>query len=811
MALDASPTSPDDVQARSFQELEWPVLLDRVAQRCTSEEGAAQVRQLLPEPSLERARLSMQRTAEAIAVAEAADPIPAAHVPALGDVLDRVRAGGVVSAPELRDVRLTLGQARRLRSFAARHRETYPALASAIESDQALDPLLEVLTRSIEDDGTVSDAASPDLRQARQHQASARNELLRKLTQLLRRHADLLRDQYYAEREGRYVLPVRADAHARVPGIVLGSSASGGTLYVEPHEATEFGNRLKVAEAAVEREEARVLTELSAQLGNVAEAVEAAHAACIEADILAALARWARDTRSIAVMPTTEARFELKAFRHPLLAESQNVVANDLAVTAGRALVISGPNAGGKTVNLKCLGLAAWMVRAGLPLPVAPESVAGWFEPVLSDVGDDQSILHSLSTFSAHIVKLCRILAAAGPHALVLLDEVAAGTDPEEGSALATAIVEALVQRGAAVVLTTHFERLKELATHDERFQNASVALDPVTFEPTFRLTLGVPGPSSALRVAERFGMAADVIERARALVPTQSVARETLVEQLLAEQKALETARRQAEQDAARHAALLREIEEERAAVREREREKLAREGRDLMAAVRQARAELRDVSVRVRQGELSREELRAAERTVDGAARLVALDSELAKLQLRAPAEGPAPANPEQLAVGRRVALPHLGTEGEIVEAPHRGMVRVLVGGLKLAVPIEKVTLAASQKQPARGGSKGAKSSRRKEGTLTFVEAPAPVRTAATTLDLRGARVDEALERVDGFIDELLRRRERAGFVLHGHGTGALKSAVREHLAASRHVDRSRPAEPDEGGDAFTVFWID
>jgi DNA mismatch repair protein MutS2 len=382
--------------------------------------------------------------------------------------------------------------------------------------------------------GAVADRASPELSRARAKVRDAQSELKRRLGQLLDRFADLLQGQYYTEREGRFVLPVRSDAHLRVDGIVHGSSASGSTLFVEPRELTEVGNRLRLAEAEAAREEGRVLLTLSSEVKSAHDACEAAFHACVAADLCSAGARWADETGSLVISLAERAELELRGARHPLLLlTGLDVVPNDIVLCAERALIISGPNAGGKTVALKTAGLIALLVRSGLPVPVRADSVVGWFDRVLCDIGDEQSIVRSLSTFSAHIENLRTILECAGRRTLVLLDEVAAGTDPEEGAALAAAVLEALTQRGAAVGVTTHYERLKELATQTACFLNASVGFDFTQMAPTFRLHLGVPGPSSALAVARRHGLSQALIERAKALLPTQALDRETALREL--------------------------------------------------------------------------------------------------------------------------------------------------------------------------------------------------------------------------------------------------------------------------------------
>jgi DNA mismatch repair protein MutS2 len=392
------------------------------------------------------------------------------------------------------------------------------------------------------------------------------------------KYEGILQDRFVTEREGRYVVPVRSDAHERFPGIVHATSASGATLFVEPRAVIPMGNRLKVLEAEVQREEQAIYAKLSDRIGEWLPSVIAAAAALARADVRAATARFAEELRLGFPTITDEARLELRQARHPLLlldsavstasgpavVQWDAVVPSELTIAARRAMVISGPNAGGKTVALKTMGLVALMVRAGLPVPCKDESVVGIFEVVLTDVGDDQSLTKSLSTFSAHVRNLARILDETQPGALVLLDELAGGTDPREGEALAAGMLDSLTARGGAVVVTTHYERLKALALADPRFENASMGFDLKAMSPTFRLAQGVPGSSSALAVASKFGLPSTVIERAERFLGQEDVHFETVVKKLNDERAALELARADAERRAEEVEALRRSLAEE-------------------------------------------------------------------------------------------------------------------------------------------------------------------------------------------------------------------------------------------------------
>jgi DNA mismatch repair protein MutS2 len=602
------------------------------------------------------------------------------------------------------------------------------------------------------------------------------------------------------------VLPVRSDAHLRVDGIVHGSSASGSTLFVEPRELTEVGNRLRLAEAEAAREEARVLIALSSEVKAAQGACEHAFFACVTADLCAAATRWADETESVVLSVAPEPTLDLRAARHPLLLLTDiDVVPNDIVLASSSALIISGPNAGGKTVALKTAGLVAWMVRAGLPVPVRAESVVGWFDLVLCDIGDEQSITRSLSTFSAHIENLRAILECATPSCLVLLDEIAAGTDPEEGAALAAALLEALTARGAAVGVTTHYERLKELATQNNHFKNASVGFDFEHMAPTFRLLMGVPGPSSALAVALRHGLPESVIARAKALLPTQAVDRETALREIARERAELEKLTREAELELVRERELREALETERHAFREQAAREVDRDVRELRVSVRAARQELEVVRARLRGAPVDPAALRELERGVSRVAARVALGGELGAHGTSGPKPALSELSRAELRVGQSVFHRSLGASGQVIEICDREQVRLMIGAMKLLVPIRELSAL-----PGHARLKAPKPAPQRQRATQPKPLATAQRTQDTTLDLRGERVDEALGRVDAFIDRLLGGNEAVGFVLHGHGTGALKSNVRDHLRASAYVEHSRPAESNEGGDAFTVFWV-
>ncbi|HMG56344.1 MAG TPA: Smr/MutS family protein, partial [Kofleriaceae bacterium] len=478
---------------------------------------------------------------------------------------------------------------------------------------------------------------------------------------------------------------------------------------------------------------------------------------------------------------------------------------------AGQTLLISGPNAGGKTVALKTVGLAAVMARAGLHLTAESGSAIGWFHDVRTDIGDAQSLEHDLSTFSGHMVNLRELLASAGHGSLVLIDEIAVGTDPEQGAALAQAVLEALAARGVTSIVTTHYDRLKALGATDPRFANASVGFDLARLEPTFKLHLGAPGSSGALTVARRMGIAGDVVDRARELMGPHVVK----VEELLA---SVADQRRRIEEERAALLAELEAAEAERAAMRAQKDRQLARYEKqtraahgEALTALKAARREIDDIrrEVKARAAEATAEDVRAATR------RLVVPGAVVAKLEPQRQMPPGTPARPEQLIAHAPVIVPRLG-RAEVVAVLPDDRVEVRLGAMRATVPIKDVLLDTHRQ--ARRAERAARPDDAPPDappTVALVDGlpaggRANARTVDTTLDVRGNRVDDAVAQVDRFVDESLLAGRDAIFVVHGHGTGALRSAIRSHLQTHQGIEKLRPDEQSEGGDGVTVAFL-
>lgn len=787
---------------KSFEHLEWHRLSKAVLARCRSE--SARRRGLPFAADAEHARSGLEETREATNLHANGTPLPLDGLRDLQVHLERLERDGVLDAPALADVLSALGAARMLRDFFAEHREQTPMLQRACVLDPSLDALEDSLSEAVEPDGRLSDRASPDLHRLRTEVANLRERIVGRLAQLIDRHEAVLQERYYTLREDRYVLPVRRDAHERVPGIVHGTSQSGASVFVEPRAIVAHGNRLKMAQSELEREELRILGALSDALRERHAALSAAAAGLDLADVRSACAQIGIELAGVVPELAEAPSIELRAARHPLLVlDGIDVVPNDLAVKSGSGLVLSGPNAGGKTVLLKTLGLCALSARHGVPVAAAEGSRVGFFDRVLTDVGDEQSTAHNLSTFSAHVRNLSHVLADAGPSSLVLLDELAGGTDPEQGAALACAIVETLCEQGAALAVTTHYDPLKALAMRAPALRVGSVGFDVERMEPSFRLTLDVPGASSALAVARRFGIPDAVIERAEAALPESTQHFDRLSRELA---EALERAHAQRAELDAREAALARrsaDVEARLAALRKKGDARIEREIATLVDDVRTARRELEAIRQTIKAAEPSRQALRQAERAVDAVAARVAIGGDLARAagaDSRDASRGSPPVDAAELIVGTRVNVPRLRAEAVVVEPPEGKRVRVAVGPMKLRVgldEVERVTQKAREEAPPPVRSASSPSN----------DAPGP----DNTVDVRGLRVDDALSLVETFVDRLYMTPARVGYVLHGHGTGALRDAVRHHLAtAMPQVRESRPALAAEGGDAVTVFYL-
>jgi DNA mismatch repair protein MutS2 len=809
---------PDPCPKKTRADLDWRRLLAAIGQRCAGPLGRSLAEALPFAETRAQARTWMDESEEAHATLKAGRPLPVSGLQGVHEAIDRARIGASLTPDELRAIGRMLESARSLRRFLTPRKAELAALHEACATDPTLDAVADEVMGCFDADGTLADRASPQLRELRAAWHAMRQRMLARMEDLMQRHDAVLQDRFVTEREGRWVLPVRSDAHERVPGIVHATSASGSTLFVEPRAVVPMGNRLKVLEAEVKREEDIVCARLTARISDVFSSVEAACRALALADVRAAIARLAGELDLRFPELTDEPRLDLKRARHPLLALEYppgHVVPSDMCVEAGRAMVISGPNAGGKTVALKTMGLAALMARSGIPIPCDDGSSIGIFDVVLTDVGDDQSLQKNLSTFSAHVSNLASILGETARGALVLLDELAGGTDPREGEALAAGVIHELCERGGAVAVTTHYEGLKALALADPRFSNASVGLNLATMTPTFELATGVPGRSSALAVAKRFGIPTAVVEQAERFLTREDHDFETVLKKLHDERAALALAREAAEARAREAEQTRVRLEAEVVAAKSRERRLLSEEAQSVMDRLREAREELRGVRARLRSRKIDAPALREAERIVDRIGENLSVGGPLEPLVLRVSNEEEREhVSPRELRKGARVWVQRLRAEADVVEVLSDGAVRVTAGPLKLTVAATDLRAVArasptTPKPAARIGPR-ATTAHSLESTPPEPYGLLPIQVRGNTCDLRGLRVDDGVSMAASFLDRALNDGQDIVFLLHGHGTGALREAIRGELQRTPYVTRFRGEEADRGGDGVTVVWL-
>ena len=791
---------PFEVTQKTLDRLDWGDLHARLA--ALAQTPIARARLLgksLFETSASgvRARLTETREARAL-LGEGLSP-PFSALRPQGETLARLRKGGALSAAELLDLSATLTASRLTRSCVEKRPELAPQLTEMVGRLGDQRKLEEQIQRSIDDSGEVRDQASSSLATLRGEARRLSSEVQERLEGILREPAIIacLQDSYFTLRNDRYVLPVRAEARRQFKGIVHDASGSGTTVFMEPEALVEINNRHKRVELDIEREVKRVLRDLSSRAAGRAAEIEADMETLADVDLAFARARLAEEQQAVEPEVGDEGVVRLLQVRHPSL-PIDRAVPNDLHLGEGhQILVISGPNAGGKTVAMKSVALAVLCVRAGLHVSAAPGARVDLFERVLGDIGDEQSIGENLSTFSAHMANLANIVQAASPKALVVLDEVGAGTDPSEGAALAQAVLECLADAGARVIATTHFGLLKEMADADARFANASVDFDPDTLAPTFRLRMGLPGTSSATAVAARMGLRSDVLERARGILEREDRQIDRLLADLTASRAALESEKREAQRLARESEGVRSEYRERLERLQERRDELYHSMREDLDAAFQDAHGQIATVIRELQRGGSAQ----AAARARDELQGVESISREIAR-------ERDIPETPEEAleAVDWSRARPgdavriRGGASGVLQALPdRRGRVAVGVGNHRVLVAVEKVGAAGpgAPSPPVRSTPP----------THHLPDATSGEGSDSKPCDLRGLRVSEALDRLDEALDRASLAGRHQLSVIHGVGSGALRRAVREHLAHSDYVERLEESDPGGRGDGISI----
>ena len=785
----------------TLRALEFAAVVEMLARHASFEPGRELARSSRPVGDATHVRLLQEQTDEASRLLADQSQAGIGGARDIRPAIERAARGGRLMAADLLDVASTAEAAGQFASRLSAWRG--PHLTGIRDELDPAPELVARIRRSVDEAGELLDTASSELSAIRRRLRVAQDRVRERLNAMLRSSqlVGVIGEPIVTVRSGRYVIPIRSEAKGRVKGIVHDQSASGATLFIEPLSVVELNNTWTEATLAEEREEERILDELSSEVEARADSLRASLTALARADWWMARARLAAEMD--AVRPTiVDDAIELLSARHPLLGADAVPIDLRLGDRFGyRALVVTGPNTGGKTVSLKTLGLLALMHQAGLRVPAAEGARLPTFRRVMADIGDEQSIAQSLSTFSSHLRNVVRFVADAGPGTLVLLDEVGAGTDPTEGSALAMAIVTRLLEAGATVAATTHYAELKTFATEHPGVTNAAVEFDVATLRPTYRLTIGLPGKSQAFAIAERLGLPGEILADARGRISAEHAS----MEETLAEIARAEEAQRVA-LDAARSerqaAAEERELARGGVARARREAGELLAEARrtadDLVARAEREVAEVRRELTRQRNLRAGGGAARPAEAAFDE------LQRRAARVREEGEAVAPADADADEVAAAGpqpRVGLwgrsRTLGSTGRIVEISGRtGRVTLETEGARLVIPADDVDVVA---EPISGPSP------------RDVEAEELRRRAAAnvspTLSLRGERVEAALEQLDAYLDQALLAGLDSVAIVHGAGTGALRRAVRNRLAEHPRVRGIRTGRRDEGGDGTTV----
>lgn len=787
-----------------LKKLEYAEILSRLAQRCRFGVAAERARELGPSGDVDTVRYLLSVTAEAV---DLLTNFPDVHIGGPRDIRDhvaRAAKGGRLQPAELLLILDTVNASRELRRsfFRLPDAETrFPGLYEFVEHLADLPDLQTDINRSIGPRADVLDTASPELAKIRRDVRIAHSRLMDRVNSLINsgRYSSALQDSLVTMRDGRYVIPVRAESRGSVPGVVHDTSASGQTLFVEPMEIVELNNRWRELQVAEQHEIDRILDALSARIGSRAEALTTTVEAIAAVDLAMAKARLSFDMRANrprlweggAAGPHGHAthRVKLVRARHPLL-DPASVVPTDIELGEDfRVLLITGPNTGGKTVALKTVGLLALMAQTGFYLPAEDTSVVSVFPAIFADIGDEQSIAQSLSTFSSHMRTVIGMLEHVTADSLVLLDELGAGTDPSEGSALARALISNLLERGPLVIATTHYSEVKAYAYATPSVENASVEFDVATLAPTYKLSIGVPGRSNALAIARRLGMPQGIVDDAAGLLDPNELRVEEVLQDIRKRRQevdaALERAREtedEAKQLRRLSARALREAEQERQSAR--------------ADALAEAEQELGQVRETLRRLQRDREMVSATREHVEQRRQETEQAAEAVRTFKRARVRRPAPVGAEarrEIKAGDRVSVDSLGQEGEVLSIED-GFAEIQLGSLKLRQPLDALT---------RLGRVKAQQERQ-------VYRPAAPEFVPMEIDIRGHRAAEVPELLEGYLESGYRAGLPWVRIIHGKGTGALREVVRNHLRGHPVVASSALAPAEQGGDGATVVQL-
>ena len=772
--------------------LELDKILEMVAGECSSADGAELARELTPVHTAGEVQWLLQET-DAAFVAMAKYGAPSFYgMKNVTNPLRRAQAGGGLGLRELLDIGATLRTIRGLTQWWSKSESVRTALTGRFQVLAPNKYLEEKIFTCIVSEEEVADNASPQLAAIRRKIRAASQRVRDQLDKLVRSpaHQRHLQESIVTQRGGRYVVPVKAEFRGEVPGLVHDTSASGATVFVEPMSVVEANNEIRVLRSDEQEEISRILLELSGEAGSFADSIIESYQYAVQLDLIFAKAQVAYKMKAVVPDVGEDGRVVLHSARHPLIAKEKVVPTEITLGDTFDTLIITGPNTGGKTVALKTIGLLTLMAMCGLMIPAGEGSRISVFQHILADIGDEQSIEQSLSTFSSHMVNIIQIFQVADSSSLILLDELGAGTDPVEGAALAESIIQELRSKGVRLACTTHYAELKAYAIQTPGVENGSCEFDVTTLRPTYRLLIGVPGKSNAFAITQRLGMDPSIVDRARKLVSEESNAFEQVVSRLEEDRRKMEDELETLRESAAKakeNAQEAQRLKEEAESQAKKEIEQARQEAAQIVQKTRQRADALVN--------EL--EELRRQKNKQLSAEQKARLRSGMRELESSAdPVRKRRDDHytlPRPLVVGDEVLLYDIDKTATVLELPKDDTVLVQAGIIKTRVPLSNVRLVSKRQLKKQQGRSVTKS----------VSTP----EISTSLDIRGQNVEEALMEVDAFLDRASRMHLPLVTIIHGKGTGVLRSAVQQHLRRCSQVKSFRLGVYGEGENGVTI----
>ncbi|MBQ7122334.1 MAG: endonuclease MutS2 [Clostridia bacterium] len=786
--------------------IEFDKVLERLADFTSCDDARYDATHLKPESNLDLARALLNQTVDAHMLLARFGGPSFGGLKNVNNALSRANAGSVLNTKELLDIGGVLRVIRTLSQWRASNAGVQTVLDPIFNALVPNKFLESAIFNAIISEEEISDNASPTLKDIRRKirvQESKVREQLEKFSRS-QAHSKFLQENIITQRNGRYVVPVKNEYRNEVAGLVHDTSSSGATVFIEPMAVVEANNEIRVLQTKEREEIERILSELSASAGDFSQSIKNSYECAVELNLIFAKAQYAYKLKAAPPVLNNKGIINLRAARHPLI-DPKKVVPVDIMLGADfDTLVITGPNTGGKTVSIKTLGLLSMMAMCGLMIPAGDRSEISVFDKILSDIGDEQSIEQSLSTFSAHMTTIIDIFEEADESSLILIDELGAGTDPVEGAALAISILEALHFKGAKIAATTHYAELKAYALETPRVENGCCEFDVATLRPTYRLLIGVPGKSNALAISEKLGLDMSVIERAKELVSSENKAFENVVDRLEDTRKRMEDEYDRAKQlseKAAKEKAEAEKIKADAAKQREKEMENAKSQAlRVVEQAKREAYTLLQELDKLKKEQQKTKDAAELARRAKSLVKRGIESIDSAADPIIGIEDDDKDYVLPRALVTGDTVIIRDIGKSAKVLSpADRNGNVEVQAGSIKTRVKLANLRLCENAPK-----KKETKSTVKLQGESRLNMA------ASTRLDLRGMTVDECLIELDRFIDQGLRTGLNEFTVVHGKGTGALRSAVTHYLKASPYVKTSRLGVYGEGEDGVTIVTL-